>query len=89
MLNLSDTPVWCRRNRAIPVGESTYNVDADSLSIQDHGCQMDLVNSAGPLQAEIFTLQDNMFRLKIKEKNGLHPRYEVEGALVGEPKLEK
>ena len=67
-------------------------MDADSLSISDHGCQMDIVNersSAGLLQAEIFTLQENMFRLKIKEKNGLHPRYEVNGALVGEPKLEK
>ena len=76
----------------MPVGESVYSVDADSLSIQDHGCQMDIVNerwSAGLLQAEIFTLQENMFRLKIKEKNGLHPRYEVEGALVGEPKLER
>ena len=53
---------------------------------------MDIVNerwSAGLLRAEITTLQDNMFRLKIKEKNGLHPRYEVEGALVGDPKEEK
>ena len=76
----------------MPVGGSPYTVDADSLSTQDHGCQMDIVNGrsdAGLLQAEIFTLQDNMFRLKIKEKNGLHPRYEVEGALVGDPKLER
>lgn len=53
---------------------------------------MDVVDtrtSIGLLQAEILTLDGNMFRLRIKEKNGLHPRYEVEGALVGEPKLER
>lgn len=40
------------------------------------------------LRAEIFTLDGNIFRMKIKEKNGLRPRYEVEGALVGDPKLQ-
>lgn len=67
-------------------------MEPESLSIQDHGCQMDISHSqknAGLLQAQLFSLEGNMFRLKIKEKNGLHPRYEVEGALVGDPKLEK
>lgn len=67
-------------------------MDPNSLSVQDAGCQMDVVDtrtSIGLLQAEILTLDGNMFRLRIKEKNGLHPRYEVEGALVGEPKLER
>lgn len=76
----------------MPTGETPYKVDADTLSVQDHGCQMDILNtrsSAGPLQVELFTLKGNMFRLKIAEKNGLHPRYEVEGALVGDPQLER
>ena len=67
-------------------------MDPGSISVQDAGCQMDILDSranAGVLQAELFTLADNMFRLKIKEKNGLRPRYEVEGALVKEPKLER
>lgn len=82
----------CRRNRALPVGEASYRVDPDSLSIGDHGCQMDLINSRtseGTLRAEFYTLEGNMFRLKVKEKDGLHPRYEVEGVLVGDPKLQR
>ena len=74
------------------MGESSYKVDAESLSIQDHGCQMDIVHrqrNVGQLRAELFSLEGNMFRLKIKEKNDPHPRYEVEGALAGEPELEK
>lgn len=76
------------------MGKPRYRVDPDSLSVQDHGCQMDLINTrtpegVGTLRAEIFTLDGNTFRLKVKEKDGLRPRYEVEGALVGEPKLQE
>lgn len=81
-----------RRNRALPVGEKSYRVDPDSLSVQDHGCQMDLIptrRSEGVLRAEFFTLEGNMFRLKVNEKSRLHPRHEVEGALIGEPKLQR
>lgn len=51
---------------------------------------MDVVNTLTNvvLQAHVFTLEGNMFRLKIDEKNGLRQRYEVEGALIREPKLE-
>ena len=76
----------------MPVGDSSYNVNPESLSIQNTGCHMDILNtgdSAVLLQAELLTLEENMFRLKIKEKNGLRPRYEVEGALIGEPKQER
>lgn len=86
-----DQSSFCKRNRALPVGEASYRVDPDSLSIGDHGCQMDLINSRtseGTLRAEFYTLEGNMFRLKVKEKDGLHPRYEVEGVLVGDPKLQ-
>lgn len=67
-------------------------MDPESLSVQDHGCQMDLIpahRSEGVLRAELFTLDGNMFRLKVNEKNGIHPRYEVEGALVGKPTLQR
>ena len=51
---------------------------------------MDVINTRNNvvLQAEVFTMEGNMFRLKINEKDGLRPRYEVEGALTGEPKLQ-
>ena len=53
---------------------------------------MDIVSSRGGeglLRAELLTLAGNMFRLRVREKDGLRPRYEVEGALVGEPELER
>lgn len=55
---------------------------------------MDILNSkvkdgAGDLHAELQAIRGNMFRLRIKEKDGLRPRYQVEGALVKEPELER
>ena len=76
------------------MGETPYKVDPESLVAEESGCKMDILNpqvkeGAGDLQAELQTLKGNMFRLRIKEKSGLRPRYEVEGALVGEPEVEK
>ena len=74
------------------MGEASYKVDSDSLSVQDNGCQMDLIparRSEGVLRAEFYTLEGNMFRLKVSEKEGIHPRYEVKGALVEEPRLQR
>lgn len=81
----------CRRNRALTPGSAHYTVSPDSLLIEDSGCKMDVVNKnvGVVLRAELYTLSDNMMRLKINEKNPLHKRYEVEGSLTGEPKLEK
>ena len=42
--------------------------------------------ASAKLRLEITTLEGNMFRVRIREKNPLRPRYEVEGALAGEPK---
>ena len=80
----------CRRNRALTPGDSPYTVVADSIAIEDTGCQMDILNIRTNvlLRAEVSTLHDNMFRLKIKEKSPLRPRYEVEGALAADPKKE-
>jgi hypothetical protein len=67
-------------------------VVANNLSIEDTGCTMDILNTRNNvlLTAEVSTLEDSMFRLKVKEKTPLRPRYEVpEGALVSEPKRER
>ncbi len=79
-----------RRNRALPKGDSPYKVDPDSIEVQSTGCAMDIINTRSNvvLRGEISTLEGNMFRLKIDEKDGLRLRYQVEGALVGRPKLE-
>ena len=52
---------------------------------------MDVLNTRNNvmLKAEVYTLEGNMFRLKINEKEPIRERYEVEGALVGEPKLRR
>lgn len=62
----------------------------ESITIEDTGCQMDILNTRTNvvLRAEVSTLHDSMFRLKIKEKSPLRPRYEVEGSLVSDPKKE-
>ena len=68
-----------------------YSVDPSSIAIEESVCKMDVVNqqSGVVLRAELYTLEGNMFRLKINEKNPLRARYEVEGALVGEPKQKR
>ncbi|XP_064403614.1 neutral alpha-glucosidase AB-like [Halichondria panicea] len=85
-----DKSSFCRRNRALPKGDSPYKVDPDSIEVQSTGCAMDIINTRSNvvLRGEISTLEGNMFRLKIDEKDGLRLRYQVEGALVGRPKLE-
>lgn len=82
--------VYCRRNRALPKGDTPYKVVPDSIVIQSTGCEMDIINSRNGvvLHGELSTLEGNMFRLKIDEKDGLRLRYQVEGALIGKPKLE-
>lgn len=81
----------CRRSRVVSPGSAHYSVTPDSLIIEDHGCKMDIVNQRNGvvLTAELYSLDDNMFRVKINEKNPLRRRYEVEGSLVGDPKLIK
>lgn len=81
----------CRRNRALQVGDSPYTVHPDSLVIQESGCLMELVDGRRGvvLKAEISALRDNGFRVRINEKSPIRPRYQVEGALVGEPELQK
>ncbi len=80
-----------RRNRALQAGESPYAIDPESLVIQESGCQMDVVDEKRgvALRAEISTLEGNGFRVQVNEKSPMRPRYQVEGALVREPELQK
>lgn len=52
---------------------------------------MDVVNKRNGvvLKADVTSLQGNMFRVRINEKNPMRPRYKVEGVLVGEPNTER
>lgn len=82
-----DQSSFCRRNRALTPGASPYHIPPDSLVTGETGCQLDLVNeeTGVKLQLEIDHLKGSMFRVRIREKDPLRPRYEVEGALIGEP----
>ena len=80
-----------RRNRALQPGNSPYEVDPGSVVMRETGCQMDVVNKRNGvvLKADITSLQGNMFRVRINERNLMRPRYEVEGVLVSEPNTER
>ena len=66
-------------------------MDPSSVAIGETGCTMALVHSKSKeeLVAEVHAIEGNMFRVKIKEKEPMRERYEVEGALIGEPKVQR
>jgi alpha 1,3-glucosidase len=86
-----DQSSFCKRNRALGPGSVKYVVKPESLVIEENGCKMDLVKKTNGkmLTAEIYSVEDNMFRVKINEKDSIRQRYEVVGALVDTPKLVK
>ena len=63
----------------------------NSLKKIDRGhLQFQLINTLKThvkLQLDIFTLEQNSLRVKINEVNPIRKRYEVENALVAEPKF--
>ena len=87
-LSLSHT---YRRQRKYKPDASPYEVDLSSLKkISTGHLQFHLSNTLKPhvkLQLDVFTLEENSLRVKINEVNPIRKRYEVEHALVGEPKL--
>ena len=57
--------------------------------VEDGHLQFSLHNtdqSSGRLELDIYTLEHRSLRVKINENNPLRKRYEVQHALVGEPK---
>jgi hypothetical protein len=82
-----------RRQRKYKPTTSSYEVDLKSQKqIQIGHYQFLLLNtleSHVKFQLDIFTLEHNSLRVKINEINPIRKRYEVEHALVGEPKLVK
>ncbi|CAF0994522.1 unnamed protein product [Adineta steineri] len=82
---------FCRRQRKYKPDISPYEVDLRSMkTIQSGHLQFILHNTLkSPIkfQLDIFTLEHNSLRVKINERNPIRKRYEVEHALVGEPKL--
>lgn len=57
----------------------------------DSSVTMDIVNKLTNVwfTAKIQALKDDTARIQINEKSPLHPRYETQDVLVGEPQTEK
>ncbi|XP_065520844.1 neutral alpha-glucosidase AB isoform X1 [Lathamus discolor] len=82
---------FCRRQRGLSPGQSPYRALLESLQLGPDAARMQLVNEATkvPLLLELWGLQGNMTRIRIKELNPLRPRFEVPDVLVGEPPVER
>ncbi|XP_061299721.1 neutral alpha-glucosidase AB isoform X2 [Pezoporus flaviventris] len=82
---------FCRRQRGLSPGQSPYRALLESLQLGPDAARMQLINEATkvPLLLELWGLQGNMTRIRIKELNPLRPRFEVPDVLVAEPPVER
>uniref|UniRef100_A0A672URV7 Glucosidase II alpha subunit n=1 Tax=Strigops habroptila TaxID=2489341 RepID=A0A672URV7_STRHB len=82
---------FCRRQRGLSPGHSPYRALLESLQLGPDAARIQLINEATkvPLLLELWGLQGNMTRIRIKELNPLRPRFEVPDVLVAEPPVER
>ncbi|XP_064293516.1 neutral alpha-glucosidase AB isoform X2 [Phalacrocorax carbo] len=82
---------FCRRQRGLQPGRSPYRALLESLQLGPDAATLHLVNEATkvPLLLEVWGLQGNTTRIRIKELNPLRPRFEVPDVLVAEPPTER
>eukprot|EP00036_Acanthoecidae_sp_10tr_P011152 CAMPEP_0182925880 /NCGR_PEP_ID=MMETSP0105_2-20130417/10710_1 /TAXON_ID=81532 ORGANISM="Acanthoeca-like sp., Strain 10tr" /NCGR_SAMPLE_ID=MMETSP0105_2 /ASSEMBLY_ACC=CAM_ASM_000205 /LENGTH=901 /DNA_ID=CAMNT_0025063749 /DNA_START=26 /DNA_END=2731 /DNA_ORIENTATION=+ len=78
---------FCKRNRAIEPGQSTFSVVPTSLSMTGayggSAAEMDVVNSANGAKfvVQVIALTDARVRIRMNEKDGEGKRYEVKEVL--------
>ncbi|XP_069665549.1 neutral alpha-glucosidase AB isoform X1 [Haliaeetus albicilla] len=82
---------FCRRQRGLQPGHSPYRALLESLQLGPDAARLQLVNEVTkvPLLLELWGLQGNVTRIRIKELNPLRPRFEVPDVLVAEPPVER
>lgn len=82
-----DQSSFCRRCRKVEPGKSPYQLLIDTAVVNDYSVTADIFNKdTGVLYVlQLSALKDSTFRLRINEKNPLHPRYEPEYALQDQP----
>lgn len=63
----------------------------ESLSVGADSASFDVLNRENDVYftIELTSVRGNTARIRMREKNPIRPRYEVEGALVGEPERER
>ncbi|XP_062503000.1 neutral alpha-glucosidase AB-like isoform X2 [Corticium candelabrum] len=78
---------FCKRHRNISPHSSPYVVRPESVTIESSSITLEIENTDNNVifSAVLNSLADGRARLRIREKDPLRQRYEVEGALVGEP----
>ncbi|ODM92921.1 Neutral alpha-glucosidase AB [Orchesella cincta] len=78
-----DQSGFCKRQRAVKEGYSKYKVDLSNGQVSSDKVTFSVVNPDG---GHKYILQiiayDGVFRVKFNEESPLHPRYEVEHALL-------
>ncbi|XP_049691589.1 neutral alpha-glucosidase AB isoform X1 [Accipiter gentilis] len=82
---------FCRRQRGLQPGHSPYRALLESLQLGPDAARLQLINEVTkvPLLLELWGLQGNVTRIRIKELNPLRPRFEVPDVLVAEPPVER
>lgn len=75
-----DQSGFCKQIRNMEKGNSQYQLLLDTLHIQKDNLQVDLLNKKNNVKfiLKLSGIKDNVFRLRITEKEPLKPRYEPE-----------
>lgn len=75
--------------RGVKAGDASYVLNLDTLQVSDNAIEAELKNveANAPFRLVLTALSGNIFRVFIDEVKPLHPRYQVVGALNGEPQV--
>ncbi len=76
---------FCVRQRETKVASSAHYIDTSSALPTESSFVTDLIDpnsKYGPLSLEVIAYADNIYRLKITEKNAIRKRYEVKDVLL-------
>jgi alpha 1,3-glucosidase len=86
-----DQSSFCRRLRATKDGDNSYVLNLDTLHVSDNAVEAELKNVEADASFKFIltSLSGSIFRVFIDEVKPLHPRYQVQGALNGEPQVAK
>ncbi|CAI9723815.1 neutral alpha-glucosidase AB-like isoform X2 [Octopus vulgaris] len=83
---------FCKRQRAVEAGHSSYAVLLDSLDLKPSSITLQLVNRKNNVRfkLELYALAHNMARIKLNEFSPLKSRYEIPigDTLIKEPVLQ-
>ncbi|KAF5287933.1 hypothetical protein FQA39_LY15603 [Lamprigera yunnana] len=84
-----DQSSFCRRLRGTKPEDRNYELNLSNLQISDNAVETELINKKDDvtLKFVLTALADNTFRIFVDEIKPLYPRYQVEGALNGEPQV--